>query len=213
MNNIKAFQDSLLVVQRAAAGWLYAGVKGKTDEQQVKATELKSAMANILKHWPDAPTEVPLFSDFTRHVKFGEAVDMMNILQDELPAAFEWCWNQVPSIQPAVDAMMGAGQSYVDDDDNSQFNDADLDQMLQSLETFKEAVLRQLNEIQGGQAGIQEKMKEVNRRVQDLHRQAHTMGKVQFGLQLMGTVAKLVKESIVPDPTGWGSLLGFAKGS
>ena len=70
-------------------------------------------------------------------------------------------------------------------------------------------VLRQLNEIQGGQAGIQEKIKEVNRRVQDLHRQAHTMGKVPFGLQLIGTVTKLVKESIVPDPTEWALMPPF----
>jgi hypothetical protein len=150
-----------------------------------------------------------------RHAaRFCEKRDMRDVLHTELPMAIKWCVEQMltpPTTQGVgIDGAVDVAREYAAGTDNARMESQELQDALAIVSSLKATVERGINELQGGQVGIQEKLQELNRRVQFLQGAAYSMGKKDFGVTLLGTFASLAAQAIIPNPGAFiSSLLPF----
>lgn len=210
MQNIPALFQTLLELQKAAAKWLYTTTEGKPEEAKAHAAELVAAHRSLTMNWPTAPQEVPLFGDLSRHVRFGQNVDMMNIIADEIPAALKWCVDTMEAERLAqrvsVDQALESARAYASEESNRQFTMDELVKVNAAIAELKETLVRGVNELQGGQEGIQEKLKVIDHRMQALQQSARADTVQKFGHMMLGVAAELVMTAIIPSP---GALIAF----
>lgn len=204
MNDLPEFLELLLQLQAASAKRLYAFAENNAADITQSEVAVKTMTQLITTRWPDVVHVVPGFGDMMRHAaRFCEKQDMRDVLHTELPMAIKWCVEQMlapPAQGPGLDGAVEVGREYVMDTDNARMESQELLDALAVVSSLKATVERGINELQGGQVGIQEKLQELNRRVQFLQGAAYTMGKKDFGVTLLGTVASLAAQAIIPNP-------------
>lgn len=215
MNEIPEFLELLLQLQEASAKRLFAFAENNTADITASEVEVKTVAKQITNRWPDATSVVPGFGDMMRHAaRFCEKHDMRDVLHTELPMAIKWCVEQMLTPPPTqgvgIDGAVDVAREYAAGTDNARMESQELQDALAIVSSLKATVERGINELQGGQVGIQEKLQELNRRVQFLQGAAYSMGKKDFGVTLLGTVASLAAQAIIPNPGAFiSSLLPF----